>query len=560
MLIKFHNPCFQEDLQIPMPYAFNYHFDQGVFRGLAFANFRSGEEADAVVAALNGFDVSGRKLRVEYKKVLQAGEKERIEKEKAIKRMQSMQIEKERERVRRNQLDGSDYGQPLPPMPGQQQPQHQQHDPTMMQQQAYGNDPSIFAHTPMTDPSTGASSHPPLTADTLRVVDAQNGVDASAASDRSAAGASSKKEGELCARLCEKKAWFLYADNITLFRAELDLNDPATLEIYSRVLLFKDDRMRDELSFSKSLSPMERRTVHLVAQKLGMYHYSMGEGEERYVIVTKNEVQGSHKTLRSQASTIGRSNRGDMGSSTQGGLLAPGSSHTTGRSGLRAKKSAPDMKRARDREGDGSLASAFVFGSGANHGSQGGYSNGLLAPGGNVGMTRKSNGNLREGYSATMGRRPQAGGIGGAAGLQSLFSSPFDVPPVPSLPASALNGNGHNYGGDSSSSPSGLNSNSGSLSAATSQHVLRQPAGPNAASRGFAQRARIPVQHSGQGAESSLPASSSSMYDSRNNDDLPPPQQQQSQQQNQTQQHQHYYDNHELLADADVRTHSPLEV
>ena len=28
------------------------------------------------VAALNGFDVQGRKLRVEYKKVLQAGEKE----------------------------------------------------------------------------------------------------------------------------------------------------------------------------------------------------------------------------------------------------------------------------------------------------------------------------------------------------------------------------------------------------------------------------------------------------------------------------------------------------
>lgn len=96
-----------EDLQIPMPYAFNYHFDQGVFRGLAFANFRSGEEADAVVAALNGFDVSGRKLRVEYKKVLQAGEKERIEKEKAIKRMQSMQIEKERERMRRQTVSGA---------------------------------------------------------------------------------------------------------------------------------------------------------------------------------------------------------------------------------------------------------------------------------------------------------------------------------------------------------------------------------------------------------------------------------------------------------------------
>jgi hypothetical protein len=105
-----------EDLHIPMPYAFNYHFDQGVFRGLAFANFRSGEEADAVVAALNGFDVSGRKLRVEYKKVLQAGEKERIEKEKAIKRMQSMQMEKERERMRRQTVSGASAFN-LPPRP-----------------------------------------------------------------------------------------------------------------------------------------------------------------------------------------------------------------------------------------------------------------------------------------------------------------------------------------------------------------------------------------------------------------------------------------------------------
>jgi RNA recognition motif-containing protein len=83
-------------LSIPTPYAFNYHLDQqGAFRGLAFANFRQAADADAVVAALNGFDVQGRKLRVEYKKVLQAGEKERIEREKAIRRMRSMQMEKE---------------------------------------------------------------------------------------------------------------------------------------------------------------------------------------------------------------------------------------------------------------------------------------------------------------------------------------------------------------------------------------------------------------------------------------------------------------------------------
>lgn len=80
-----------ESLGAPLPYAFNYHHDNGVFRGLAFANFRAPDEASSVVAALNGYDVQGRKLRVEYKKVLQPGEKDRIEREKAIKRMKSMQ-------------------------------------------------------------------------------------------------------------------------------------------------------------------------------------------------------------------------------------------------------------------------------------------------------------------------------------------------------------------------------------------------------------------------------------------------------------------------------------
>jgi hypothetical protein len=46
--------------------------------------------------ALNVFDVQDCKLRVEYKKVLQAGEKERIEREKAIGRMRSTQLKKEK--------------------------------------------------------------------------------------------------------------------------------------------------------------------------------------------------------------------------------------------------------------------------------------------------------------------------------------------------------------------------------------------------------------------------------------------------------------------------------
>lgn len=76
------------ELHLPQPYAFNYHFDNGVFRGLAFANFQSAEDTRIVIEAMNGMDVHGRKLRVEYKKMLPEAERERIEREKRERRGQ----------------------------------------------------------------------------------------------------------------------------------------------------------------------------------------------------------------------------------------------------------------------------------------------------------------------------------------------------------------------------------------------------------------------------------------------------------------------------------------
>lgn len=223
-------------MSIPTPYAFNYHLDQqGSFRGLAFANFRQAADADAVVAALNGFDVQGRKLRVEYKKVLQAGEKERIEREKAIRRMRSMQLEKEQQAV---QHSYDDFGPIIaPPFTPQRS-----FSSGAYQQQQYS--PPPIPQLPISQPFNPVAS-PPVAPTT-------------------------PNPSEKCS-----------SSN------ELDLNDPSTLEIYSRILLFKDDRMRDELAFSRTLTPKQRRVVHLIAQKLGVYHYSVGEGDERYAVVTR---------------------------------------------------------------------------------------------------------------------------------------------------------------------------------------------------------------------------------------------------------------------------------
>ena len=76
------------EMGLPLPYAFNYHFDNGIFRGLAFANFNNPEETSIVIDTLNHFELNGRKLRVEYKKMLPQHVRDRIEREKRERRGQ----------------------------------------------------------------------------------------------------------------------------------------------------------------------------------------------------------------------------------------------------------------------------------------------------------------------------------------------------------------------------------------------------------------------------------------------------------------------------------------
>ncbi|KAF7798751.1 hypothetical protein EIP86_009976 [Pleurotus ostreatoroseus] len=56
---------------------------------------------------------------------------------------------------------------------------------------------------------------------------------------------------------------------------ELDLHDPSTLEIYWHIRLFEDDPMQEDLVFSRSLSPKERRVVHVVADAYAVSAYPL---------------------------------------------------------------------------------------------------------------------------------------------------------------------------------------------------------------------------------------------------------------------------------------------
>ncbi|KAI9836009.1 MAG: hypothetical protein M1838_005143 [Thelocarpon superellum] len=183
------------DLNLPLPYAFNYHFDNGVFRGLAFANFTTAEETAVVIDHLNHFELQGRKLRVEYKKMLPLAERERIEREK---------------RERRGQLE--EQHRPMPTLQLQNQPSMS----------------SMSSHIPATSPSP--------------------------VSVRSA-------------------------------KPDVDLNDAQTLQFYTQLMLFKEDKTKEALIFPSTLLPAQRRTVHTLAHHLSLSHVSRGNGDQRQVHV-----------------------------------------------------------------------------------------------------------------------------------------------------------------------------------------------------------------------------------------------------------------------------------
>lgn len=223
-------------LNLPLPYAFNYHFDNGVFRGLAFANFTSTDETTLVVTQLNGREIGGRKIRVEYKKMLPVQERERIEREKREKR-------------------------------GQLEEQHRSTSATSLA--------SLYSISSNTNNNGVKQPQGP----------ANNGSINNVASDR------------------------LYA-NLTgqAPPSNLDFNDPETFELYSQLLLFRDDREKvyNELAYPSTLSQNQRKIIPLLLNFM-----KLSDSYENGLIVIRRKMANSpnqpylqqqqHPLLRSQS-------------------------------------------------------------------------------------------------------------------------------------------------------------------------------------------------------------------------------------------------------------------
>lgn len=72
--------------------------------------------------------------------------------------------------------------------------------------------------------------------------------------------------------------------------------NPADLQtaiaaIHSLVQDFKDDPLRDELPFSRTMDPTQRHIVEAAAQEFGLCYHIVREGSEGgYAVVTKPDA------------------------------------------------------------------------------------------------------------------------------------------------------------------------------------------------------------------------------------------------------------------------------
>lgn len=254
-------------LDLPLPYAFNYHFDNGVFRGLAFANFTNTSETTQVLNSLNGREIGGRKIRVEYKKMLPQAERERIEREKREKRGQLEEQHKSLSNLSLHSMGKVSTTANIP---------------SASNSQIFASFMNESANTGSGSNKNGLTSHANLIPSQESPVNsayfAQHNVSQPVhhpqhqappvqhpqQSSRPVVASNSLSGERLFAPLPSSAG-------SPLPPQQLDFNDPDTLEIYSQLLLFKDrERFYYELAYPLGLSATHKRIINVLCSFLGL--------------------------------------------------------------------------------------------------------------------------------------------------------------------------------------------------------------------------------------------------------------------------------------------------
>ncbi|CAI4952148.1 ANM_HP_G0127430.mRNA.1.CDS.1 [Saccharomyces cerevisiae] len=273
-----------EEMDLPLPYAFNYHFDNGIFRGLAFANFTTPEETTQVITSLNGKEISGRKLKVEYKKMLPQAERERIEREKREKRGQLEEQHRSSSNLSLHSLSKMSGG-------GNINTSNNQLFSTLMN----GINANSMMNSPMNNTINNNSSN---NNNSGNIILNQPSL--------SAQHTSSSLYQTNFNNQTQMSTERFYAplpstSTLPLPPQQLDFNDPDTLEIYSQLLLFKDrEKYYYELAYPMGISASHKRIINVLCSYLGLVEVY----DPRFIIIRRKILD--HANLQSHLQQQGQ--------------------------------------------------------------------------------------------------------------------------------------------------------------------------------------------------------------------------------------------------------------
>ncbi|KAJ1673598.1 Peptidyl-prolyl cis-trans isomerase pin4, partial [Spiromyces aspiralis] len=254
------------DLGLPLPYAFNYHYEGGVFRGLAFGNFRTAEEAARVIVGLNGVTMLGRTIKVEYKKALPG----------------------------MTPAECMSRHQPPPPVPTTTYTSHPSsvtfhHDQVShhynhqeWQDQAASNKDEIGSQA---------------AEDTSSVEQRDEGVQQQQSTDpafksasRDGAAGTVRPRRDTASRMRPQS--MLVGSAMQVHAEErpavtIDLDDKDTRLLYDLISQFRHDKSMVELEFPSALSEHQRQCAIAIAGRFGLKYEVKGAGNHRYIRVYK---------------------------------------------------------------------------------------------------------------------------------------------------------------------------------------------------------------------------------------------------------------------------------
>ncbi|CAI4246121.1 AAC_HP2_G0001270.mRNA.1.CDS.1 [Saccharomyces cerevisiae] len=273
-----------EEMDLPLPYAFNYHFDNGIFRGLAFANFTTPEETTQVITSLNGKEISGRKLKVEYKKMLPQAERERIEREKREKRGQLEEQHRSSSNLSLHSLSKMSGS-------GNNNTSNNQLFSTLMN----GINANSMMNSPMNNTINNNSSNNNNSGNIILNQPSLSAQHTSSSLYQTNVNNQTQMSTE------RFYAPLPSTSTLPLPPQQLDFNDPDTLEIYSQLLLFKDrEKYYYELAYPMGISASHKRIINVLCSYLGLVEVY----DPRFIIIRRRILD--HANLQSHLQQQGQ--------------------------------------------------------------------------------------------------------------------------------------------------------------------------------------------------------------------------------------------------------------